>query len=415
MKTLFYLFMSFVCLVSTTQAENKVHIVAIVNGHTITQLDLENRLKLMLMDAQQLPSDEQKLVLRRNLVDKMIDEILQVEEAKRYGIEASQEDVKNHLDFVSTQNNWSPGHLEKTLQAEGIPQDILINQIKAGIAWAKFTMLLREGAKISDKDIENHMRHKRHKVRYLLAEIVLPFSSPSQAMGAEQMAQQVFQEIQNGKPFNMMAFEHSGTPTAASGGDIDWVDEDQLLPEVLEVVERMPVGALSQPIPTGHDYRLILLREKQDPNQLEQILKLRQLEVALPMMMPVDQRHEEIQKLETKMSPIKNCADFEAMADRIDNATLQIHQNINTGQLSGGLEQVVASLPLNTPSKALPVPDHKLMIFMVCERADKLSDGVDAVERRKEIQESIANKKLDSLATKRIQDLRRQAYLDVRL
>ncbi len=416
MKIVFVsLFMFFFPFLSTVDAKDAVHIVAIVNGQAITQLDLDNRVTLTLMDAPQQPSEEQRAALRRNILEKMIDELLQIEEAKRFEVQAEQEDIDHHLNFIAKQNDWPQGYMEKTLKEQGVPMQTLLQQINAGISWARFAMLMKEGSRISSKDVENYIKYKQHKMRYLLAEIIIPFDLYGGIMAAEQLAYQVFQSIQKGQPFNMMAFEHSGAPTAASGGDIDWVDADQLLPEVKEVLERMPVGSLSQPIPTAHDFRIIFLREKQDPSQCEQILKLRQIEVDLPIMMPTETRQELIRNLEKKMRRIKTCSDFESAAEGIENATLQIHQNIRSAQLSGGLEKVVSDLPLNTPSKLLIVSDHKLMLFMVCEKTNKSPDEEEVDHIKKEVKENIENKRLESLALKRLQDLRRQAYIDVRI
>ena len=55
-------------------------VVAFVNGQPITTLDIEHRAKFMQMSSKKLPP-------RKEVLDSLIDEILEIAEAKRYGID----------------------------------------------------------------------------------------------------------------------------------------------------------------------------------------------------------------------------------------------------------------------------------------------------------------------------------------
>lgn len=411
-----FLFFITVFFAIKTPADNKISIAALVNDKVITTNDLNNRVRLVLLGAPRQPTEEELKAVQQKVLLQMIDETLQVQEAKMFDIKADAEEIKRHLEQVEKQNNMAPGELQKKLKEANIPWGTFLDQTEAGIAWAKFLMQLRHFSKVGKQDIKTHahQQQNRDQTRYLLAEIVLPFESKGEELQAEQVAQQALQEIQMGKPFSQVALEISQVPSAARGGDIDWVDEDQLIPAEANVITKMPVGSLSQPIDIGGAYKILLLRGKHDKHKSHQKLKVRQLDITLPLMMTTEQKEEEVKKWAFMMQGIHDCPAFEAMADKIEGATLQIHEDISPDQLSGGLDQILEQLPLNHVSEPLPVEDKKVFFFMVCERHEISKEDFMA-EKKDTVEEELSNKKLESLAAQRMKNMHRRAYIDVRI
>ena len=65
-------------------------VVAFVNGQPITVLDIEHRSKFLQMSNKKVPS-------RKEVMDSLIDEILEITEAKRYGLDIPDEQVNEFL------------------------------------------------------------------------------------------------------------------------------------------------------------------------------------------------------------------------------------------------------------------------------------------------------------------------------
>jgi peptidyl-prolyl cis-trans isomerase SurA len=61
-------------------------VVAFVNGQPITVLDIEHRSKFLQMSSKKVPS-------RKEVIDSLIDEILEINEAKRFGLDVPDSQV----------------------------------------------------------------------------------------------------------------------------------------------------------------------------------------------------------------------------------------------------------------------------------------------------------------------------------
>ncbi|MAP24568.1 MAG: hypothetical protein CMM87_03440 [Rickettsiales bacterium] len=396
--------------------EASTGIAAVVNKTIITTKDLDDRLKLILMSVPQQPDANQMEALKRKALKQMIDEQLQLEETALYEIFAQEDEINRQLQFIEKQNNLQPGELLKKLEENQIPKESLMRQLRAGIAWQKLVGYLASSVELSDQEIDQMARLKQNpnRVRYLLAEIVLPYESSIESVAIENKAQEIVTLLQSGQSFGQLANDFSQNPSALRGGDIDWVEEEQLPAEIRSVVKQTPIGAVTQPIHYDGAVHLILVRAKQSPEDARQKLSVRQMEVPFPLMMSSQQKEEEIQKLESILANVKSCKAFEKAAEKIEGAVLHYHQNINPEQLSGGLDKVLTDLEVGVVSPALPIEERSVLFFMVCEKHEQ-NKNEDLQEKKKVVREGLEQKKFNELSSKRLTGLRRRSFVDVRI
>ena len=80
-------------------------VVAFVNGQPITVLDIEHRSKFLQMSNKKVPS-------RKEVMDSLIDEILEITEAKRYGLDIPDEQVNEFLQHGRDPHGhrWTKAH-----------------------------------------------------------------------------------------------------------------------------------------------------------------------------------------------------------------------------------------------------------------------------------------------------------------
>ena len=96
-------------------------------------------------------------------------------------------------------------------------------------------------------------------------EIFLPVDNPEQNDKVKKDAEEVEQQLHQGAPFPVVARQFSQHPTAATGGDMGWVNTGQLAPELDAALARMEVGAVSDPIRSTGGWYVLGLRERQEP------------------------------------------------------------------------------------------------------------------------------------------------------
>ena len=104
------------------------HVVAFVNGQPITILDVEHRSKFILLSTKKLPT-------RKEVLDSLIDEILEVTEAKRYSVEVPDSEVEKSYAAVATRMGVDAPRLTQILASGGASADTLKRRLRAQIAW----------------------------------------------------------------------------------------------------------------------------------------------------------------------------------------------------------------------------------------------------------------------------------------
>ena len=123
------------------------NVVVFVNGDPITAIDVEHRMRFLALTGGKQHS-------RQEVLDLLIDEVLKVREGRRWGIEASKEDVEGNYVRMARGMNRSPDQLTQQLAEKGISANTLKARIRADIVWNQLIRgRYRERLQINDQDI----------------------------------------------------------------------------------------------------------------------------------------------------------------------------------------------------------------------------------------------------------------------
>jgi peptidyl-prolyl cis-trans isomerase SurA len=87
-------------------------VVALVDGEPVTALDIEQRAKFIQMSTQKTPA-------RKDVLDGLIDEILEIREAKKFGINVPDSEVDNAFANVGSRMGADPAKLTQMLAKGG--------------------------------------------------------------------------------------------------------------------------------------------------------------------------------------------------------------------------------------------------------------------------------------------------------
>src|SRR6202167_1917754 len=97
---------------AVTSTARSQQVVVFVNGQPITTLDVEHRSKFIQLSTKKPPS-------RKEALDSLIDEILEIAEAKRFTIEISDSDVENNYKTVAKRMGIDDKKLTEILTTAG--------------------------------------------------------------------------------------------------------------------------------------------------------------------------------------------------------------------------------------------------------------------------------------------------------
>jgi peptidyl-prolyl cis-trans isomerase SurA len=123
-------------------------VVALVDGVPITQLDIMERAKLELLSTQKMPA-------LGDVLNILINEILEVKEAKRFEIDVPQSEVDNSYATVAQHMGIDAPKLTEILVHAGTSEQSLKSRLRAQLAWAALVRgRFKSSLEIADTDVE---------------------------------------------------------------------------------------------------------------------------------------------------------------------------------------------------------------------------------------------------------------------
>lgn len=140
--------------VGNAQAQN---VVAFVNGEPITALDLEQRSKLM-----EVSSPTHKAPSKQEVLDDLINEKLEIKEAKHWGMSASDEDVNSALANMAQRQQKSTEQFVQMLTKAGVAPQTFRARLRAQIVWPSLVRgRFASSLEIADQDVLDQLLNKK--------------------------------------------------------------------------------------------------------------------------------------------------------------------------------------------------------------------------------------------------------------
>ena len=238
---------------------------AVVNDDIISVLDLAMRLQLAIIAAGVEDTQDLRRRLTPQVLNSLIDERLQMQEAKRLDIQVTDVQVASALEQIAGQNNMTEGQFLTMLRNRGVIPTTLIDQIRAQIAWQTIVQRrVRPNVVVPPEEVEemvNRLSARRGAIERRVAEIFVPVESTAKEAAAQADANRLFDELRRGANFAGLARQFSQSGTAILGGDLGWVRDGELEEELNAVLAQMGPGEVSVPIRTLSGFHILFLRE----------------------------------------------------------------------------------------------------------------------------------------------------------
>ena len=394
----------------------EMRIAAVVNDEVISVFDLVSRMQLVMLSSNIADTPETRQRIGPQVLRSLIDEKLELQEAKKQNITATDSEINNGVQQIEKQNNMKSGQLNEFLKARGIDRGSLIDQLTAGIVWAK--LVRRQAAQtveLSDEEIDEALkRTKEHagEPQSRVAEIFLAVDKPGQEDEVRALAERLVQQMRQGARFSAIAQQFSQSATAAVGGDIGWVRPEQLPPELGKAVSQLKPGELSPPVRVSGGFYLLLVVDRRTGSsggEQETVYDIVQVVFPLSAQASESSRRTAISEAASIRAAAKDCPTLLKIGKE-KAPQLSSEGKLRAANISPEMRNLVSRLPVGQPSEPI-IQRNGVGVIMVCAKSDK---GGGAVTRE-EVSESLLSQRLDTVARRYLRDLRRNAYVDVRV
>ena len=259
-------------------------VVAVVNKEIITLSEVEKRippLKETMVTEHRLEKQERMQAICREVLERLIEEKLIDQEAKRTGIKISGKDIEATVEEVKRRNNASQEDLEKALAVEGLTIETYKKQIEKTLQRQK---LINWEVKVEEKPGEKELRefYQNNISRYRTNETYRPgqilFAIPKGATPEEireirKRCQNVLEKIRGGEDFGEMALLYSEDASNKDRGDLGYFRKGELLPVFEREALHLKVGEVSGIIRTDFGFHIIKLLDRKgtDPLPFEEV------------------------------------------------------------------------------------------------------------------------------------------------
>ena len=174
---------------------------------------------------------------------------------------------KNESEFVDYLDN-------KKIDYKEIKKKFVIEQYWNQIVFKKFNNMIKIDEKKIKETVDKLESNNNEITSFNLSEIV--FSEKSK-IKVQEKYDEILESIQN-VGFKQTALLHSISESSKFGGDIGWINQNQLSKKVLDNIKDLNPGEFSKPIITAGGTILIFLNEKkkiiQKINKDEEIKKM---------------------------------------------------------------------------------------------------------------------------------------------
>ena len=392
---------------AATYAQSAPHgIAAVVNSDIVTIHDLRQRV-LFMMATTGAEADEASIQrLQRQALRNLVDEHLQMQESEKYEQTISDESVDQSVARLLSQNGADPNKLVSDLAAAGVSIETLRDQVRSELAWQRIVNgLYGSRIRISDAQIDenlNQLTANASKPKFRVAEIYIEASPDIGGMeGAMEGAGAMIAQVKGGAPFPLLAQQFSSAASAARGGDVGWVREGELRPEIDAVITTMEAGSVSNPIQVpGVVYVVALIETK--VSQADTLYKLKQVTVEA-------ETEAAKARLVALRGALSSCETLEDDVEPLDGVASADMGEIKSSDLTDIIVEALERTDVGGLSDPFERPNGATSI-MVCSRQTTGSD----IPTRDQIENQLLDKQLAQASKRALRDLRRQATLVVR-
>jgi peptidyl-prolyl cis-trans isomerase SurA len=396
--------------------DGRLSIAAVVNDEVISFYELFVRLRLTTAMSGIPPTPDAIRRLQIVVLRDLIDDRLKLQEAQRLGIAVLDTDIDQQMRTIERNNRMQPGMLPEAMRRIGIPLSAMQQQVRAQIAWSR-TVLRRAGPQlqVSDEDLRDasqRLQSSRGNIEHLLSEIFLPVDAPELEDEVRGTAQALHEQMRRGYPFFAAALQFSRGASATSGGDIGWVERGQFDPAAESAIAAVTPPNLTPPLRGVGGYYIYGVRARRQiavapPEQT--VVEVMQLRFPIERTGARSDRDTVVQLADTVRQTITGCPDLRRVATELRLPTPADPQRGRLSDVPAQLRDAIATLRVNEASRPV-VANNAAIVFMVCSRDDS-----GAIPNREQLTETLQRQRFESQARRLLRDLRRAAFIEIRV
>jgi peptidyl-prolyl cis-trans isomerase SurA len=395
-------------------------IIAVVNDSIITSHELDVRMhdfkRQMSNNGVSLPDEA---VLRRQVMERMIVDEVQLQLAKSQGIQIDDLGLNRVLENIAHNNKTTLEDMRRILQQQGVSFEVFREQTRRDLMIRELQKrMVFDRIQISEQEVNQFLEQQKQtggNEKYHLAHILIATpenATPEDIKIAYDKAQQALANLQAGESFREVALRYSQGRQALEGGDLGWRAANELPPLFIDAAKTLNKGEVSTPLRSASGFHIIQLVDKQNSKVVIEQTHARHILLRSDMVTDDEQILKTLQAIKQRLD---NGEDFAALAKEYSQDPGTKNNGGDLGWASDGqfvpqFEKVMNSLKPGQISEPFRSP-FGWHILQVLERRQQ--DNTEQ-QQRQSAEQSLRERKADEELQLWLRRIRDEAYVEYR-
>ena len=396
-------------------------VLVIVNDDVITETEVDERLaetkKQLVLEKIKAPDDS---ILRKQLLDRMVLERIQLQLATQTGVRVSDTDVDQAMETVAQRNNMSPEAFRKAVVQRGLDISSYRSQIRDQLTIQQ--LIDREISSrilVTDSEVNTYLENPENRssvdLSFNISHILIgiPESASAEAIQkAKKRAEDVQSQLKQGADFEQVAVSFSQGADALKGGNLGWKKAGELPEMFLGALKSMTPGGVSDILRGPNGFHILKLNDRRGGDKAEAVSQthVRHILVRPSEILSLEDAKN---KLRTLRERVENGDDFAALArahseDPVSSASGGDLGWMNPGQLAPEFEKAMDALKPNQLSAPVRTSFGLHLIQVLERRTHDISHERQFASARSQIH----SRKADERYEQWVRQLRDEAFVE---
>jgi len=398
-------------------------VVAVVNDEVITRYELNEQRRAVVAQLKRqgvaMPPDAE---LDAQVLERFINEKVQLQYAREYGVRADEEVVNASLQRIAAENKMSMQQFAAALRKDGVTIEKFRDELKNEIVLSRLRdREVESRVNVTDSEIENYLALAKaqgaNQAEYQLAHILVLVpeqATPDQIETRKKRAEEASRQLKAGTAFGQVAAVFSDSNDAAQGGALGWRQADRLPTIYSEAANKLKPGETSDVLRSANGFHIVRLIEKRAGEQ-KSIVEQNKARHILVRVNDLVSESEAKGKIERLRDRIAAGAKFEDVA-KLGSEDGSAQKGGELGWVSPGetvpeFEAAMVKAALNT----VVGPVRTQFGFHLLEVTERRSQDVTTERTRQSARVALRERKADEAYQTWLRELRDRATVEVKL
>lgn len=355
-------------------------------------------------------------VLKRQLLDQLVIESLQMQNAERVGIRIDDNQLNQAMTEIAGQSGYNFQDFTNLLQAQGIYQETREALRKEIIINNYENSAVNRRISVSRQEVENYLRSEAGistvAPEYHVAHILIPASSNSSDAQRAELASLLHRELENGADIVQMTASRQISGISVSGGDLGWNKPENLPSLFRDFVPSMQSGEVRPPFTSESGHHIVKLLEIRGGAVLNvEQFKVRHILITPNIVRTEEQAEELIHELHAR---IQAGEDFADIARQNTNDSGSMASGGDLGWIEDGmLPPDFLAKVRETPIGTISAPFRASTGWHVVEVSERRMQDITEDNKRFQAQRILRDRKFENERQNWLTELRDTSHIEI--